>query len=163
MDTVIVDGEKAHSDAILRARMHEADCTHARHVATERVETEATFRETEQLLSQSLRDWLWCWTKQSRRRPHWSTCRRLAWTTRTIARCETPHSWVVYVVMDASHDQMDRVDRSRVVESCGSRGDSLSWNLSRGKQDETIRVDGINPQVRGQESVQKQVFQSAAK
>ena len=33
MQTVIVDGEKAHSDTIMRARMHEADCTHARHVA----------------------------------------------------------------------------------------------------------------------------------
>ena len=48
-----MDGEKVHTDAILRARMREA--TH--HVATERVaETEATLRETEQLLSQSLRD-----------------------------------------------------------------------------------------------------------
>ena len=52
-----MDGEKAHTDAILRARMREAHCTHAHHVATERVaETEATFRETEHLLSESLRD-----------------------------------------------------------------------------------------------------------
>ena len=48
--------------------------------------------------------------------------------------------------MDASHDQMDRVDRTRLVVSCGSRNDSLSWNLSRVKQDDTIRVDGIGPQ-----------------
>ena len=37
--------------------MREAHCTHAHHVATERVgETEATLRETEQLLTESLRD-----------------------------------------------------------------------------------------------------------
>ena len=57
METVFVDGEKAHTDAILRARMREAHCTLAHHVATERVaETEATLRETEQLLSESLKD-----------------------------------------------------------------------------------------------------------
>ena len=52
-----MDGEKAHTDAILRARMREAHCTHAHQVATERVaETEATLRETEKLLNESLRD-----------------------------------------------------------------------------------------------------------
>ena len=55
-------------------------------------------------------------------------------------------SCVEYVVMDASHDQVDRVDRTRLVESCGSRDDSLIWNPSRVKQDETIRVDGMGPQ-----------------
>ena len=54
METVFVDGEKAHTDTILRARMHE---THAHHVATERVtETEATLKEAEQLLRESSRD-----------------------------------------------------------------------------------------------------------
>ena len=31
-----------------------------------------------------------------------------------------------YIVMDASRDQLDRVGRSRMVESGGSRDDSLS-------------------------------------
>ena len=31
--------------------------------------------------------------------------------------------------MDASHDQMDRVDRARLVDSSGARADSPSWNL----------------------------------
>ena len=72
METVFVDGEKARSDAILIARV-------AQHVATESVaETEATMRETEQLVSRSLRDRLWCWMTPSQRRPHRSTCGRLA-------------------------------------------------------------------------------------
>ena len=33
METVFVDGEKAHTDAILRTSMREAHCTHAYHVA----------------------------------------------------------------------------------------------------------------------------------
>ena len=37
------------------------------------------------------------------------------------------------IVMDASHDQMDRVDRARLVESCGAHDDSPSWNLGRAK------------------------------
>ena len=45
---------------------------------------------------------------------------------------------------------MDRVDRTRLVGSCGSRDDSLSWILSRMKQDDTNRVDGVGPQGRGQ-------------
>ena len=43
--------------------------------------------------------------------------------------------------MDASRDQLDRVDRPRLVESGGSRDDSLSFNLSRAKQGDAIRVD----------------------
>ena len=43
--------------------------------------------------------------------------------------------------MDASRDQLDRVDRSRLVDSGGSHDDSLSWNLSRVKQGDAIRVD----------------------
>ena len=31
-------------------------------------------------------------------------------------------------------DQVDRVDRAFLVEHCGSRDDSLSWNLGRVKQ-----------------------------
>ena len=31
--------------------------------------------------------------------------------------------------MNASHDQMDRVDPARLVESGGARDDSPSWNL----------------------------------
>ena len=41
---------------------------------------------------------------------------------------------------------LDRVDRARLVEHCGSRDDSPSWNLSRVKQGETIRVDDMHPQ-----------------
>ena len=43
--------------------------------------------------------------------------------------------------MDASRDQLDRFDRSRLVESGGARDDSLSRNLSRVKQGDAIRVD----------------------
>ena len=39
--------------------------------------------------------------------------------------------------------QVDRVDRARLAISCESRDDSLSWNLSRVKQGETIRVDDM--------------------
>ena len=35
---------------------------------------------------------------------------------------------------------MDRVCRTRLAKSCGSRDDSLSWNLSRVKQGGAIRV-----------------------
>ena len=38
-----------------------------------------------------------------------------------------------------SHDQMDRVDGARLVESGGARDDSPSWNLGRVKQGDTIR------------------------
>ena len=47
--------------------------------------------------------------------------------------------------MNGSHDQMDRVDRARLVESGGARDDSPSWNLGRVKQGDTIRVDGASP------------------
>ena len=43
--------------------------------------------------------------------------------------------------MDASRDQLDRVDQSCLVESGGARDDSLSWNQSRVKQGDAIRVD----------------------
>ena len=66
------------------------------------------------------------------------TCEKRAGTTRTVVRREAPHSRLVNVVMDASHDQMDHVVRTRLVESCGARDDSFSWNLSRAKQDDTI-------------------------
>ena len=48
--------------------------------------------------------------------------------------------------MNASHDQMDRVDRARLVESGGARDDSPSWNLGCVKQGDTIPVDGASPQ-----------------
>ena len=40
-----------------------------------------------------------------------------------------------YVVMDANHSQTDHVGRTRLAKLCGSRDDSLSWNLSRVRQD----------------------------
>ena len=64
---------------------------------------------------------------------------------------------VEYIVMNASRDQMDRVDRARLVESGGARDDSPSWNLGRVKQGDTIRVDGASPRgsrARGREGVQ---------
>ena len=57
--------------------------------------------------------------------------------------------------MNASHDQTDHVDRARLVESCGARDDSPSWNLGRAKQGDTIRVDGTSPRGRGQEDMKK--------
>ena len=57
----------------------------------------------------------------------------------------------MYIVMDASHDQRDRVGRAGLVESCGARDDSPSWNLGR----DTIRVDGASPQGRGQKDVKE--------
>ena len=66
--------------------------------------------------------------------------------------------------MNASHDQMDRVDRARLVESGGARDDSPSWNLGRVKQGGTIRVDGASPRgsrARGREGIQEGVLQSA--
>ena len=67
--------------------------------------------------------------------------------------------------MNASHDQMDRVDRARLVESGGARDDSPSWNLGRVKQGDTIRVDSASPRrsrARGREAVREWVLQSAA-
>ena len=66
--------------------------------------------------------------------------------------------------MNASHDQMDHVDRARLV---GARDDRVpSWNLGCAKQGDTIRVDGTSPQGRGQDHVKesdKGVLQSAAR
>ena len=47
--------------------------------------------------------------------------------------------------MNANHDQMDRVDRARLVESGGARDDSASWNLDRVNQGDTLRADGASP------------------
>ena len=66
--------------------------------------------------------------------------------------------------MNASHDQMDRVDRARLVQSGGARDDSRSWNLGRVKQGDTIRVDGADPRgsrARGREGVREWVLQGA--
>ena len=54
---------------------------------------------------------------------------------------EMPDVEVAYVVMDANHSQADHVGRTRLAKLCGSRDDSLSWNLSRVKQDGAIRAD----------------------
>ena len=52
-----------------------------------------------------------------------------------------------------SHDRMDRVNRTRLVESGGARDDSPSWNLGCAKQGGTIRADGTSPRSRRQEDV----------
>ena len=57
--------------------------------------------------------------------------------------------------MNASHGQTDRVGRARLVESCGARDDSPSWNLGRATQGDTIRADGTSPRGRGQEDVKE--------
>ena len=51
---------------------------------------------------------------------------------------------VAYVVMDANYSQADHVGRTRLAKLCGSRDDSLSWNLSRVKQDGAIRADDMD-------------------
>ena len=56
---------------------------------------------------------------------------------------------VEYVVMDGSHSQTDHVGRTRLAKFCGSRDDSLSWNLSRVKQDGAIRADDMNHKTDG--------------
>ena len=38
------------------------------------------------------------------------------------------------VQVTESHDRMDRASRTRLVEFCGARDDSPSWNLGRAKQ-----------------------------
>ena len=58
-------------------------------------------------------------------------------------------------MMNASHDLTDHVDRARLVESCGARDDSPSWNLGRAKQGDTTREDGTSPRGRGQEDVKE--------
>ena len=66
--------------------------------------------------------------------------------------------------MDASRDQLDRVDLARLVESGGARDDSPSWNLGRVKQGDTIRVDGAGPRgsrARGREGDRGGVLQRA--
>ena len=56
--------------------------------------------------------------------------------------------------MNASHDQTDRVDRARLVESCGERN-SPSWNLGRAQQGDTVRVDGMGSRAQGPEDVKE--------
>ena len=53
---------------------------------------------------------------------------------------EMPDVEVAFVVMDESHSQTDHVGRTRLAKFCGSRDDSLSWNLSRVKQDGAFRA-----------------------
>ena len=57
----------------------------------------------------------------------------------------------MHILMGASHDQMDRVDRARLVESCGACDDSPSWNLGRVGLGDTIRVRGMSPRGQGAE------------
>ena len=57
---------------------------------------------------------------------------------------EMPDVEVAYVVLDANHSQTDHVGRDRVAKLCGSRDKSLSWNLSRVKQDGAIRADNMD-------------------
>ena len=52
--------------------------------------------------------------------------------------------------MDASRDQLDRVDRARLVDSGGTRDDRPSWNLGRAKQGDAIRVDSTSSWCRRQ-------------
>ena len=52
--------------------------------------------------------------------------------------------------MGKSRDQLDRVDRARLVESGGARDDSASWNLGRAKQGDAIRVDSASSWCRRQ-------------
>ena len=61
----------------------------------------------------------------------------------------------MYILMGASHDRMDRVDRARFVESCGAHDDSSSWNLGRVKQGDTIRVGGTSPRGQGRKDVKE--------
>ena len=44
---------------------------------------------------------------------------------------------------------IDHVGRTRLAMSCGSRDDSLSWNLSRVKQGSAIRADDIDHWIEG--------------
>ena len=55
--------------------------------------------------------------------------------------------------MGASHDRMDRVDRARLVESCGARDDSPSWNPGCARQGDTIREGGTSPRGQKREDV----------
>ena len=60
-----------------------------------------------------------------------------------------------HVKVTESHDQMDRACRTRLVESGGARDDSLSWNLGRAKQGDTIRAGGTRTKSRGQKDVKQ--------
>ena len=60
-----------------------------------------------------------------------------------------PYVEVAYVVMGESHSQTDHVGRTRLAKFCGSRDDSLSWNLSRVKQDGAIRSDDMDHKTGG--------------
>ena len=60
---------------------------------------------------------------------------------------ELPDVEVAYVVMDASHSQTDNVGRNRSAKFCGSRDDSLSWNLNRVKQYVATRADDMDHKI----------------
>ena len=61
---------------------------------------------------------------------------------------EMPNVECTYVVMDESHSQTDHVGRTRLAKFCGSRDDSLSWNLRRVIQDDAIRADEMDHKTR---------------
>ena len=54
-----------------------------------------------------------------------------------------------YIVMDERRvrDLMEHDCRTRLAETCGTRDESPSSNLGRGKQGEAIRADVMKPQV----------------
>ena len=64
--------------------------------------------------------------------------------------CIEARAKVEYIVMDAGPNQLDRVDRARLVESGGGRDDSPSWNLGRVKQGDAIRAGSTSSRCRRQ-------------
>ena len=48
---------------------------------------------------------------------------------------------------------IDRVGRTRLAMSCGSRDDSLSWNLGRVEQGSATRADDIDHRVEGRDNL----------
>ena len=56
---------------------------------------------------------------------------------------------------NSSNDQMDRVDRARLVDSCGARDDSPSRNLGPARQGDTVRVGGASRRSPGQKDVKE--------
>ena len=75
---------------------------------------------------------------------------------------ETSRATQMLCVEEARNSALQgHVGRTRLAKSCGSRDDSLSWNLSRVKQDGAIRADDKDHKAEGARRAVRNILASA--
>ena len=75
---------------------------------------------------------------------------------------ETSRATHMLCVEEAQNSALlGHVGRTRLAKSCGSRDDSLSWNLSRVKQDGAIRADDKDHKAEGARRAVRHILASA--